>query len=368
MAKKISPSSDEEDDRVLDEAANDDSTPIIHYDITSFGADYDVDGLVKRLKRGEIKTPDFQRQYVWNIKLASRLIESLLLGLPVPGVFMVREPETNKLLVIDGHQRLKTLLFFYEGSFNPKENDDRHRQFKLVDVQKPYNGCTYKTLSDKDRIQLDNTIIHATIIKQDAPANDDTSIIHIFERLNTGGLKLTAQEVRTATCHGTLIELLKELNTNQHWRSIFGRTSIRLKDQELILRFLALNNECETYERPINEFLNKFASKHRNATTKFLDACRKSFSSTIDTVFKSIGAKAFRPVGTLNAAVFDSVMVGIARRLKKGPIEDQDELLEAYEALLVKKSYSEAILSATSDEKNVETRLKDATEAFEDVK
>ena len=124
---------------------------------------------MKRLKRGEIVSPDFQREYVWKITEASRFIESLLLGLPIPGIFLAREAESNKFLIVDGQQRLKTLLFFYDGYFNPKPGEPKSRVFKLVDVQKPFQGRTYKTLDQKDRLQLDNSIIHATIIKQDAP-------------------------------------------------------------------------------------------------------------------------------------------------------------------------------------------------------
>ena len=85
------------------------------YSITSYGADYPVDSLVNRLRNEKIKIPDFQRGFVWNIKQASRFIESLLLGLPVPGIFLSRDMDSADLLVIDGQQRLKSLLFFYDG-------------------------------------------------------------------------------------------------------------------------------------------------------------------------------------------------------------------------------------------------------------
>ena len=86
----------------------DDGIPPGYYSITSYGADYPIDGLIKRLDRGDIIIPKFQRSYVWKIEQASRLIESFLLGLPVPGIFLARENETNKLIVIDGQQRLKS--------------------------------------------------------------------------------------------------------------------------------------------------------------------------------------------------------------------------------------------------------------------
>src|SRR5262245_19835162 len=93
-------------DKVQDDAASDDAVPPIRYEVASFGIDYDVEGIVRRLKRKDMLIPFFQRTYIWKLAEASRFIESLLLGLPIPGVFLAEEPGTNRLLVIDGQQRL----------------------------------------------------------------------------------------------------------------------------------------------------------------------------------------------------------------------------------------------------------------------
>src|SRR5215210_7821651 len=82
------------------------------YSITSYGADYPVDSLVKRLREKDIFVPPFQRAYVWDARRASKFVESLLLGLPVPGIFLSREDDSGRLLVIDGQQRLRTLEYF----------------------------------------------------------------------------------------------------------------------------------------------------------------------------------------------------------------------------------------------------------------
>ena len=169
--------------QVKDDAEADDTVAPVRYDITSWGADYDVEGLVRRLQRGDILIPEFQRSYVWTLPAASRFVESLLLGLPVPGVFLAREAETNKFLVIDGQQRLKTLRFFYEGFFNPKSEDKTHRVFSLSSVQNRFEGKTYQTLDERDRLKLDNSIIHATIVRQEAPPDEDTSMYHILNAL-----------------------------------------------------------------------------------------------------------------------------------------------------------------------------------------
>jgi hypothetical protein len=350
--------------KVIDEAASDPAVPTARFDISSFGADFDVEGLVKRLNRNDIFIPPFQRNYVWNIKEASRFIESLLLGLPVPAVFLAKEPDTNRMLVIDGQQRLKTLQFFFNGFFRPVETDTKKHVFRLVDVQKPFANKTYEGLEEADRIRLNDSVIHSIIVRQEEPPDDDTSVFHIFERLNSGGRKLTPQEMRAAVCHGPLITLLRELNEHASWRKTFGKSHNRLKDEELILRFLALLDPAGPYERPMTEFLTKFALKNRRPTDKQRAQWTRAFRDTTDLMFEAVARKAFRPERALNAAVFDSVMVGLARHLKTEGSVSPNRVADAYRELLEDDDYQKATQYATSDEANVAFRLKRATEAF----
>lgn len=234
------------------------------YSITSYGADYPVDGLVRRIESGDIAVPEFQRQFIWPRPRIERFIESLLLGLPVPGIFLALEPESNRLLVIDGQQRLRTLAAFYKGLLRGKE-------FRLSEgVQPQFVGRTYETLEAEDRRRLDDSIIHATVIKQDVPSDDQSSVYFIFERLNTGATLLQPQEIRAAIYQGAFNELLHEMNVFPKWREVFGGPSPRLKDQELILRFLAFGHDAAHYKRPMKEFLNEFmgsiASSKRSIT------------------------------------------------------------------------------------------------------
>lgn len=356
-----------DDSQFIDEAESDETVPPLRYDLTSFGADYDVEGVVRRLDRGEIFIPDFQREFVWSRREASRFVESLLLGLPVPGVILAREPETNKLLVIDGQQRLKTLQFFYGGYFAPSPEDRTRRVFKLAGVQERFEGKTYQELDESDRVHLDNSIIHATIVKQDAPTDDDTSIYHIFERLNTGGRRLFPHEIRLAIYYGGLLDLIKELNNNEAWRAIFGKASRRLKDQDLILRFFAMLEARKSYKRPMAGFLNIYASKNRNPSEARRDELASRFIQTIELIHSTIGTRAFRSERALNAATFDSVMVGVAERLTTGPVTDSEKLVEAYEVLLADEAYRDATSRATADNAAVATRISRAIEAFAEV-
>lgn len=357
-----------DEESVLDDAAQDNAVPLEKYAISSFGVDFDVEGLVRRLRKEDVFVPYFQRSYVWLQPEASQFIESLLLGLPVPGVFLAKEGETQRMLIIDGQQRLKSLQFFYDGFFRPDEAAGSKRVFKLVNVQPQFEGREYKTLEEEDRRRLDNAVIHATIIKQESPdEEEDTSLFYIFGRLNSTGRKLNAQEIRSALYHGPFIEMVQQLNANKYWRSIYGKESERLKDQELILRFIALYFDGEKYVKPMEDFLNRFCKRHQNDSGKFLGECIKEFEQTISVAHAALGERTFRPVRGINAAVFDSIMVGLAKRLAKGKIQNEGLIRDAYNQLTSNKEFLDVTSKSTSNEASVGTRLRLATKAFESL-
>lgn len=334
------------------------------YSITSYGADYDVDGIVKRINRNDIKIPEFQRSFVWTLQQASKFIETLLLGLPVPGVFLSKEKNSNKLIVIDGQQRLKTLQFFYNGIF---ERTGKEFQLTGINPKSRFNNLTYKSLRIEDKRMLDDSIIHATIIKQDEPDDGDSSIYFIFERLNTGGTQLQPQEIRTAIYYGEFSRVLNFLNKNLFWRDLYGKTSPRKRDVELILRFLALFFDYDKYEKPMQSFLNNFMGANRDLKLYDEETIGNAFFRTIEIIHEQFGSKAFKPKGALNAAILDSLLVGVATRLRDGAITNSHSLQKAYYELLDNDEYRQATETATTDEENVQKRLMIAIHAFKNV-
>jgi hypothetical protein len=361
----------EEDVEDLDEASE---VIPYNYSITAYGADYPVDSIVKRMQVDDIIVPrfsweaekesqivGFQREYVWPRPKADRFIESLLLGLPVPGIFLVKEP-SGRLLVLDGHQRLFTLRAYYDGVINSAE-------YRLEDnVQKQFVDKRYRDLETLDRRRLDDSIIHATVIRQDDPADDQSSIYLIFERLNTGGVNLQPQEIRVALYHGEFVRVLRTLNDNAAWRQLFGKKSRRLKDMEMILRFFAFYYYSEKYKSPMKDFLNRYMGKNRDLARQSESDLTSIFEKTTNAIVKGIGHAAFRPVRAINAAVVDSIMVGTAHRVASGPISRIGQLAEHYNQLLKDKEYAGAIETGTSQEANVEARLRLATKAFASIK
>lgn len=326
------------------------------FSISSYGADYTVDSLVKRMRGRAFKIPPFQRKFVWTLKHSSKFIESLLMGLPVPGIFLYKESETNEHLVIDGQQRLLTLQMFYDGMF-------KDRKFRLDGVREPWLGKTYDELDSADVLKLDDSIVHATIFKQDSPADVLDSIYFVFERINSGGIRLSPQEIRNCISLGPFTEMVKTLNLYQPWRQVFGPINNRSKDEELIVRFLALYVCGDVYASPMNKFLNDFSDRMNKVPPAQLDELRNIFVRSIDVVAAHI-PRAFRLVRALNAAVFDSVMVGIAKRLGVDRPLDGSAILNAYGALLSNPDYREACGRSTATEENVRRRLDAATSAF----
>jgi Protein of unknown function DUF262 len=343
-------------------------TPLSYY-----GTDFDVHGLVRRLDNSDVIIPTFdpaqptesglegfQRKFVWRKPQMDRFVESLLLGYPVPGVFLVEEPN-KRLLVLDGQQRLRTLLAFYRNSF-------RENPFRLENVDRDFSGVTYPALKEEARRTLDNTFIHATIVRHEDSAEGRQAVYQLFERLNTGGTNLQPQEIRVALFHGPFVDLLRELNDQDAWRRLYGPRSERLKDQELILRFFALLSRRGDYERPLKLFLNKFLEAVQGANAAQLERDSETFTRTCEVILESIGPSAFRLRRNLNAALIDAVMIGVADRIGKGPITELNEVTAAYSQLLADADFGSAISAATANEESVTTRLSKSIEAFSSVR
>ncbi len=339
------------------------------YSITSYGADYPVESLVRKVRNGDVLVPTFeheddladevdpfQREYVWTRSKADRFIESLLLGLPVPGIFLVKEAD-GRFLVLDGHQRLFTLRSFYDGVI-------AGREYQLTGVQERFEGRRYQDLDTEDRRRLDDSIVHATVTRQDQPDEDQSSIYIIFERLNTGGISLQPQEIRMALYHGDFARLLRQLNENENWRNLVGPRSKRLKDVELILRFFALYYFHTSYAAPMKDFLNRYMATNRALGRQSDADITAVFEDTARLIRTGIGEDAFRPTRAVNAAAVDSIMVGIASNLLEGHDLDAIDLRARHAELLADDDYRSAITTGTSQEPKVRRRIEIATAKF----
>ena len=282
------------------------------YDITSSPNDFNTLTLFSFIESGVVKIPGFQRNYVWDIKRASKLIESMIIGLPVPQIFLYEE-ERNRFLVIDGQQRLMSLYYFIKQRF-PKRKEELNcdassmstegypteilqddNYFSKFTLQLPeqlpkhpnrLGKLNYSTLGDY-KGTFGSSTIRNIIIKQTSPPDDDSSMYEIFNRLNSGGMNLKPQEIRTSLYHSSFYDLLYRLNADGSWRKLLGisELDLHMKDVEVLLRGYAMLIEGDQYSPSMVKFLNNFSRKSKklsddqnkyleNIFHAFLKSCR----------------------------------------------------------------------------------------------
>lgn len=322
------------------EPTDDEESQTTRYEITSFPTDFTVLVMYEKWRAGQLIIPDFQRHYVWNLPQASRLIESFLLGLPIPQVFLYRSRTSPQLLVVDGHQRLATISKFYEGQFT------RDRVFRLRGINPEWNGKTYNELSDDDRLVLDDSTLRSIVIQQIQP-NDNSSIYQIFERLNTGGTQLNAMEIRKAIFHGQAYDLLERLNNNPDWRALIGisEQDRRLRDVELVLRILALSQDWETYTKPMKAFITDYMDTLCKVSDEKILQLEQQFISASSIVHAQLGDRPFHLRTRLNVAALDSVMAGAIESLSTL----NPDLGSSYTKLKSNQDFTNAVQFDTSD-------------------
>ena len=339
----------------------------VRFNVTSFGWDSDVEGLVKRINRGDIYVPKFQRKFVWSGPEKSRFIESLILGLPVPTVFLAKDSESGKLNIVDGQQRLLTLQQYLNGGFKLSGKKLQADLIGLYYDAKVATGKRQKVLEEEDRRSLSDAIIRAIVINPD-PAVDDKkfgsaynkAVIQIFNRLNTSGKPLQAQEVRSCILHGSLNICLHEMNEVSDWRDVFGNEHSRLKDKEALLRYVALLKNGDEYSSPMPRFLDTFMETNRNISEEEKEALITNFTSTIKLINEAKGAQFFKRGGTFLISRFDAIMVAVTELLIKDPNVTAAVVRERIDVLLADtgdNSYQWAVEEFVNDTNRVTARL-----------
>lgn len=339
------------------ESESDDESVSVIYDIATYPSDFTLAGIAQMWKDGDIEIPDFQREFVWTITQSSLLIDSFLCGLPVPPVFFYIG-ENNKNLVIDGQQRLLSVVFFIEGYFGPETTLGKRAVFRLSGIgpKSPYLNRRYVDLEDTDQRKLRQSVLRAVNIRQLNPAGEGTSAYHIFERLNTGGTPLKPQEIRNCVFRGALSSRLKEANRDEHWRKILGKKALdkHQTDVEILLRVFALTGAIDRYEKPMKEFLNAAMKKHISGVTKKAEKFFEVFRAVTFLVASTLGEKPFHLRGPLNVSALDAVMCVLIEHSAK---IDATTLKERYDVLLNNEEFRRLTLLATTDTNTVQARF-----------
>ena len=341
--------------------SHDDGDQFIEYDLAVYPSDLTLNGIVEMWEKKEITIPQFQRRFVWKIQQSSQLIESFLLGLPVPQIFLYID-DTHRNLVIDGQQRILSIIYFFSGFFGVEDRKGKKQVFRLQGLSEnsPYLGKRFVDLDESDQRKLGSSVLRAVNIRQLSPQHDYSSIYHIFERLNTGGTPLKPQEIRNCVSFGALVHELNQINQLPAWRKLIGREmpEKHQRDVEMILRIFAFWERWEEYDKPMKGFLNAQMERHKNADSLEFKRFRRDFENSIDTMLDILGSKPFHVRGPINLAALDSIASLTIRNINKMP----EDYVDKVDILLSDEQYRNAIFYNTSDNQAVQARMKLANE------
>jgi len=225
-------------------------------------------GFISNVSRQRLDiSPDFQRDEVWADAQKTRFVDSLIKKLPIPSMCFSLDYKTEKWQVIDGLQRMTSIIKFLD-------NKTDWRLSKLDDIDKRLSGKYVSEVKETDKgilfTRLANLTIPITVLRCDYSKKQHTNYLFtIFHRLNTGGIKLTNQEIRNAIYNGAFNTSIKELNRKPKWRKMLGlaeNKSYRLSKEELILRFFAFYDKAESYEDGLSKFLNDYMATKLNCS------------------------------------------------------------------------------------------------------
>ena len=227
---------------LAEEVDNSNDSKIERYQINTFTQDRAIETLLKWYKNGKLILPEFQREFVWSYSNSCRLIESILLNLPIPNIFLfkVKDPEGEKFLLIDGLQRITTINQYVDGTWIQGDNK---KKFKVQSPNEKWNKKTFEKLDEEDKQFIYDYSIGTTIFESSSGNEIDQSnvIFSVFERINTGSERLSDQEIRNAVYGGELLAKLKDVSNNADFSKLIeqdGNLQKRGKNIELMLRFI----------------------------------------------------------------------------------------------------------------------------------
>jgi hypothetical protein len=291
--------------------------------------------------------PFYQRRPRWDEERQSRLIESFIMNIPIPPLF-VYESDLAKYEVMDGQQRISAIKDFYSNKL----------RLKGLEQWPELNGRIYETLPSAIKKGIDRRSLSYFVLLKESTASSEDEILlrqQVFERLNTGGITLENQEIRNSIYHGRFTEMLLEAAKNPRFRAAWGvplftnEEAVRppqdllnnkfwsqMRDLEVILRFFALRH-VEHYRRGMAGFLDLYSVRARQFTGEDVQVLLDLFEETIDLAAEVFGEQLFRPWDKetrtwsprAQIAFADAVMVGFSRHV------DQKEKVRARGPALV---------------------------------
>lgn len=344
--------------------------------------EYDLETLVKKIDKGVIKLdPDYQRRHRWDVGTSSRLIESLVLNIPIPTIYISQdvdvdlETEEYRYSVIDGQQRLTAMYSFFKGKFS----------LLGLDTLEELNGCFYKDLPPFLTRRLEERTVKCLRIDSTL---DSQVKIDIFERLNSGSVKLEPQELRNAVFSGKFNELCKALGKNEDFRTLLqvdlaapdnNNRVKKMEDVELVLRYFTLIDENylnykKTKERGFIDFLSDTMKKYMAVDDERLSELKKHFEVTMEQILKDFGSTAFAKYkfengeytlqSKFNFAIFDALATSVHDLMFNEGLVDFSKKRATFQKLFENAEFYESATGSYLDTNKLRYRIEQTKEAL----
>lgn len=302
--------------------------------------------------------PDFQRDFVWKPSDQTRFIDSLIKRLPIPSMCLAFDHKNDRYMVIDGLQRMSTIIRFLMG--------DDWKLSKLDDINQDIAGKSAAAIKNSTGAlktlftRVENVALPINILRCDfAKKSHMEYLFTIFHRLNAGGTKLNNQEIRNCIYGGTLNGLLQELDEYPAWRKLNRMKDgerYRFVKQELILRFFAFMDNRAKYTGQVARFLNDYMHTHRDADDGFIEAKRAIFKRTVD----ELAGKVFPegPDARIPTSVMEALLVAIGENIDAVEALAAEQLRQRYDALRAAPEFiEEAVAEGLSKKDKVNNRF-----------
>ena len=354
---------EQEDDLFSEDDASESPPP----DIVAYNESRSCADLYRMYMQGilDIK-PEFQREIVWNGPSQTRFIDSLIKQLPIPSLCFSLDYKTQRWQVIDGLQRMSSIIRFLSG-------DPNWILSSLDDVEPKPAGMAADRFLDKEsslyiyRQRIENLTLPITVLRCDYSKKTHTNYLFtIFHRLNTGAMKLNNQEIRNCIYSGTFNDLINDLNRNPEWLKLNRMrkdTGYRFRGQELILRFFALVDNVDNYGGRLATFLNEYMAYNRNLGDDKLDSKKLIFEDSLHIVFAKIfdsKAPAKQPL-----SIMEATLVGVAKNLSSLKSVDADAIKRMHKRMLENEEFSPKKLNeGLAGKERVKGRIKAAVASF----
>lgn len=351
------------DEDVAEESTEDAPLPSEERRLVTQSYDLSVGTLLEQWNDRTLQLPDIQREYVWSNSKASRLIESLLLNVPIPVLYFAEGPEET-YEVIDGHQRVASIARFLNNEFALSGLK------VLADAE--HSRKRFHQLPTSDQRRIRTRVVRAIIITQES---HPSMKFEVFERLNTGSIALNAQEIRNSTHRGPFMQLVKDLVNHRRFREMIGQNKPRRRgaDNELVIRFFALADRLEEYRPPQPRFLNSYCEYANRLTESELARLADRFDHGVNNVYSIFGTDAFRITDanakrvdrSINRALAETQLVSLSRVSPDGLQSKADKLRGALGALHGTQEFLDDIQRATSDRSRTLGRMTQYKKAIE---